>query len=58
LINAETRERIRPLPGEHNFRMNASARNLRTRSSRTIAFVAPTYFQNFFQPKTCLAWAC
>jgi len=48
LINVETRERIQAIARDHNFRMNASARNLRTRSSRTSAFVAPTYFPEFF----------
>jgi DNA-binding LacI/PurR family transcriptional regulator len=43
LINPETRERIQAIAREHNFRLNAPARNLSLRQSRTIAFVAPVY---------------
>lgn len=44
LLNQETRERIQAIAREHHFRINAPARNLRLRQSRTIAFVAPDYF--------------
>jgi DNA-binding LacI/PurR family transcriptional regulator len=48
LLNQETKERIQALAREHNFRINASARNLRLRQSRTVAFVAPTCYPEFF----------
>lgn len=41
LISKQTRERIQAIAREHNFCLNVSGRNLRLRSSRTIAFVAP-----------------
>jgi DNA-binding LacI/PurR family transcriptional regulator len=47
LISLETRERVQTIAGERNFRINASARNLRRRESRTIAFVAPVYSPGF-----------
>ncbi len=44
LISQETRERIQAIAREHNFRINAPARNLRLGQSHTIAFVvAPCY---------------
>ena len=48
LLNEETKERIQAIAREHNFRINVSARNLRLRQSHTIAFVAPTYYPEFF----------
>lgn len=48
LLNQETKERIQAIAREHNFRINISARNLRKRQSNTIAFVAPTYYPEFF----------
>ena len=36
LINAGTRRRIQELARKHQFRINASARRLRVRQSRTI----------------------
>lgn len=48
LLNQETKEHIQAIAREHHFRMNASARNLRLRQSRTIAFVAPTAYPEFF----------
>jgi DNA-binding LacI/PurR family transcriptional regulator len=39
LINIETRERIQGLAREHNFRLNAPARNLSMRQSHTLGFV-------------------
>ncbi len=48
LLNPETKERIQLIAREHHFRMNASARNLRLRQSRTIAFAAQACFPEFF----------
>jgi len=48
LLNQETKERIQAIAREHHFRINAPARNLRLRHSRTIAFVAPDYSPEFF----------
>ena len=39
LINIETRQRIQAIAREHDFRINATARNLSMRQSHTIAFV-------------------
>jgi len=39
LIKLETRERIQAIAREHNFRLNAPARNLSLRQSHTVAFV-------------------
>lgn len=39
LIGQETKEKIRQIAREHNFHINAQARQLSTRQSRTIAFV-------------------
>src|SRR5262249_12007392 len=47
LLNQKTKERIQAIAREHNFRINAPARNLRLRQSHTIAFVAPAYFPDF-----------
>ncbi len=40
LINPETRERIQQLAREHNFRINAPARNLSMRQSHTLGYVS------------------
>jgi DNA-binding LacI/PurR family transcriptional regulator len=40
LINPETTERIQSLAREHNFRLNAPARNLSMRQSHTLGFVS------------------
>lgn len=48
LLSQETKERIQALAHQHNFRINASARSLRLRQSRTIAFIAPTFSAEFF----------
>ena len=48
LLNPETKERIQAIAREHHFRMNAPARNLRLRQSRTVAFIAPDYSPEFF----------
>lgn len=47
LLRQETKQRIQAIAREHNFRLNVSARNLRLRNSRTIAFVAPVYSPTF-----------
>ena len=39
LIKIETKERIKAIACEHNFQINAPARNLSMRQSHTIAFV-------------------
>ncbi len=47
LVNQETKERIQAIAREHNFRINAPARNLSLRQSHTVAFVAPAYHPEF-----------
>jgi DNA-binding LacI/PurR family transcriptional regulator len=47
LLNQKTKERIQAIAREHHFRINVSARNLRLRNSRTVAFVAPVYSPTF-----------
>jgi DNA-binding LacI/PurR family transcriptional regulator len=47
LIGEETKERIRAIAREHNFQINAPARQLSMRQSRTIAFVTHAYHQDF-----------
>jgi DNA-binding LacI/PurR family transcriptional regulator len=47
LINQETRERIQAIAREHNFRLNAPARNLSLRQSHTIAYVTPSCIPEF-----------
>jgi DNA-binding LacI/PurR family transcriptional regulator len=48
LLNQETKERIQAIAREHNFRINAPARNLRMRQSHTVAFVTTAYYPEFF----------
>lgn len=48
LIKQETRERIQAIAREHNFRINAPARNLSLRQSHTIALVAHSYHMHCF----------
>ena len=48
LIKLETRERIQAIAREHNFRINAPARNLSMRQSCTIAFVTHAYHLESF----------
>lgn len=43
LVKPETREQIQALAREHNFSINAPARNLSLRRSRTIAYVTHAY---------------
>jgi DNA-binding LacI/PurR family transcriptional regulator len=47
LIKLETRERIQAIAREHNFRINAPARNLSMRQSNTIAYVTHAYHESF-----------
>jgi len=47
LIGDDTKERIRVIAREHNFRINAPARRLSLKRSRTIAFVTHAYHKDF-----------
>ncbi|HLO30417.1 MAG TPA: LacI family DNA-binding transcriptional regulator [Anaerolineales bacterium] len=47
LIGEETKDRIRSLARQHNFQINAPARRLSMKQSRTIAFVTHAYHQKF-----------
>ena len=47
LIGEETKVRIRALARQHNFQINAPARRLSMRQSRTIAFVTHAYHKDF-----------
>ena len=47
LIGEETKARIHLLAREHNFQINAPARRLSMRQSRTIAFVTHAYHKDF-----------
>lgn len=48
LVNEETKARIQAIAREHNFRINAPARNLSMRQSHTIAFVTHAYHKKDF----------
>jgi DNA-binding LacI/PurR family transcriptional regulator len=48
LIKDETKERIRRIAQEHNFRINVPARQLSLQQSRTIAFVTHAYHVKAF----------
>lgn len=48
LIKQETKERIQAIAREHNFRLNAPARNLSLRQSHAIAFVTHSYNKDCF----------
>ena len=56
LISQETRERIQAIAQEHNFRINAPARNLSLRQSHTIAFVTPDCGPNFFEAESLFSF--
>ncbi|MEZ4592866.1 MAG: LacI family DNA-binding transcriptional regulator [Chloroflexota bacterium] len=56
LISQQTRERIQAIAREHNFRINAPARNLSLRQSRTIAFVTPDHGPDFFEPESLFSF--
>jgi DNA-binding LacI/PurR family transcriptional regulator len=47
LVKQETREQIQAIAREHNFRINAPARNLSLRQSHTMAFVTHAYHKSF-----------
>lgn len=47
LIGEETKERIRSLARQYDFQINASARRLSMKQSRTIAFVTHAYHKEF-----------
>ena len=48
LIKQETKDRIQAIAKEYNFRINAPARNLSMRQSRTVAFVTHAYHMECF----------
>ena len=47
LIGEETKEKIRSIARQHNFQINAPARQLSMKQSRTIAFVTHAYHKDF-----------
>jgi len=47
LIGEETKDRIRALARQYNFQINAPARRLSMKQSRTIAFVTHAYHKDF-----------
>lgn len=47
LISEETKAQIRALARQHNFQINAPARRLSMKQSRTIAFVTHAYHKDF-----------
>ena len=47
LIGEETKEQIRSIARQHNFQINASARQLSLKQSHTIAFVTHAYHKDF-----------
>jgi DNA-binding LacI/PurR family transcriptional regulator len=47
LVKQETKEQIRNIAQQHNFRLNAPARRLSLKQSYTIAFVTHAYHKNF-----------
>jgi DNA-binding LacI/PurR family transcriptional regulator len=47
LIGEETKEKIRSIARQHNFQVNASARQLSKQESCTIAFVTHAYHKDF-----------
>jgi DNA-binding LacI/PurR family transcriptional regulator len=47
LIKQETIDRVQAIAREHDFRINAPARNLSTRQSHTVAFVTHAYNESF-----------
>jgi DNA-binding LacI/PurR family transcriptional regulator len=53
LVNPETRERIRTLAREHDYKLNINARNLRLRRSHTVAVIVemkPSTDRTMFDP--------
>lgn len=47
LIGEETKERVRSIARQHDFQINAPARQLSMQQSRTIAFVTHAYHKDF-----------
>ena len=47
LVKQETKEQIRNIAQQHNFRLNAPARRLSLKQSYTVAFVTHAYHKNF-----------
>lgn len=47
LVKEETKEQIRAIARQHNFRLNAPARRLSLRQSSTVAFVTHAYHKDF-----------
>lgn len=47
LIGEETKSKIRSIARQHNFQLNAPARRLSMKQSRTIAFVTHAYHKDF-----------
>jgi DNA-binding LacI/PurR family transcriptional regulator len=47
LVKQETKEQIRAIAQQHNFRLNAPARRLSLRQSYTVAFVTHAYHKDF-----------
>lgn len=47
LVREETKEQIRAIARQHNFRLNAPARRLSLRQSYSVAFVTYAYHMNF-----------
>ena len=48
LLNSETKKRVQEIARENNFCINTTARNLRLKSSRTIAYIIPVYCPDSF----------
>src|SRR6266508_2451392 len=53
LIGEETKARIRSIARQHNFQINAPARRLSMKLSRTIAFVTHAYHKDFSVVALC-----
>lgn len=47
LVKEETKQQIRAIARQHNFRLNAPARRLSLKQSSTVAFVTHAYYNNF-----------
>lgn len=47
LIGEETKEKVRSIARQHNFQLNAPARHLSLKQSRTIAYVTHAYHKDF-----------
>ncbi|MBK8900500.1 MAG: LacI family DNA-binding transcriptional regulator [Anaerolineaceae bacterium] len=56
LISQDTRDRIQAIAQEHNFRVNAPARNLSLRQSHTIALVTPDCGPDFFAAESLFGY--